>query len=252
MSTTVVEKSSKKKKKSKDDTETVMEDLNWFEIVLARSKSIMADLKETTFEHYRKIGKIILESGYIKGQWKSIHKKRFMKELKVSSGTFSLFIRLGMMSEEQFKEITDTYSSLNEWYRQGKPKAMSKLRQKILKGLSRMFPEQADLISEILRVEKPLLKEKDLLEYSKKVHLSRDDPFTVFIKYFYMPEKSRIKLPNWIEQGVKLYIEQNEIDQPLEAVVISLLGNSLKSNGIDEDSIVESTKKSLREEWGLI
>jgi site-specific DNA-methyltransferase (adenine-specific) len=75
----------------------------------------MEQLSKETFTRYRAIGKIILESGYKKGQWKSEHRNRFMNELGISQKTFSRFIQLAEMEEHEFSHVMTNFPSLYAW-----------------------------------------------------------------------------------------------------------------------------------------
>jgi len=223
----------------------------WLDNLINDVKPILAKIAEDTFTRYRQIGKMILKSGYKKGQWKSKHKRKFIKELGISGSTFSLFVRLAEISDKEFKKIKDTYSSVNEWYRRGKPKQISDERKALLSSLIENFPEQSQEIKEILRTEKPYLKEKDLGEFSRKVFLGNQTPMEAFVKYYYLTSDSKIKLPMWILVGFQIYLEKTGLDQDLDATIFSALNDILLDEGITQDEIEKAAKNMLRSEWGI-
>jgi len=221
----------------------------WLDNLINEVRPILGEVAKSTFERYREIGKIILKSGYKKGEWKSRHKRKFIKELRISSATFSLFIRLAEISEREFKEIVATYNSVNEWYRKGKPKAVSKQREALMSSLIQSFPHQAKMIREILRVEKPYLTEKELAEFGSRVFYGKETPVDVFIKYYYLPGSSKVRLPNWVVMGFKLWLEKQGEDQPVDATILAKLRELLEAQDITSEDIEIKAKEVLKNEW---
>jgi len=224
----------------------------WLDNLINEVRPILGQIAKNTFERYREIGLKILKSGYRKGEWKSRHKRKFINELRISSATFSLFVRLAEVSEEEFKTIINTYNSVNEWYRKGKPKKLSKEREALISSLIKSFPDQAKIIREIFRVEKPYLKEKELNDFVSKVFYGKESPMDVFVKYYYLPNASNIRLPNWVLIGFKLWLEQEKIKQPVDSTILTQLRHLLVQNNILPVDIEEKAKLELKKEWMIV
>lgn len=233
-----------------EDKDEIYKD-EWLDTLIGEVGGILKTLATDWFMRYRRIGKLILTSGYEKGQWHSRHKTRFIKELGVSQSLFSVFVRLGEMNDKKFGEVTDTFGSVNEWYKQGNPKTMSKARKNLQKSLITNFGGMAREIKEICRIDKPYLKEKELEDFSKKVFYGREDPITVFIKYFMFARQSKVKIPNWIVSGFEALLEQQESDQPVDGTILAKLSEILKEEGITDELITVHMTSKLREEWGI-
>lgn len=92
----------------------------WFDGLLAECKPIWFDFQQSTFKRYREIGKLIIKSGYLKGQWHSKEKTTFIEEMKLSRQTFSRMVILGEMNNEEFAHTVSRFKSLHEWINQSK------------------------------------------------------------------------------------------------------------------------------------
>jgi hypothetical protein len=225
----------------------------WLDDVIERVRPILRGIEESLFTKYRSIGRIVLESGYVKGTWHSYHKQYFMKELKVDRSTFSLFIRLAEMTDEAFKDTVATYPSIREWYTKGKPKSMSEQRRKLLRGLIQRFPNQAKEIAEILRIKQPYLTEKELSEFNNLIIRSRGStPLEVFIQHYYLTKDSTSKIPTWILIGFNEYAERKGLAEGVlgDTVIRKLLQDILKQEGITKEVIAKRAKLKLKMEWG--
>lgn len=97
-------------------------ELEWLDNVVQKCQGVMEQLRKETFKRYREIGKIILESGYRKGQWSSSHRKHFLEKLGISQQSFSRMVRLGEMSENRFTHAMSKFSSLFRWANQDEKK----------------------------------------------------------------------------------------------------------------------------------
>ena len=91
---------------------------DWLNRVIQEAKSIIAEFLKETFVRYRKLGKLILDSGYRKGQWKSEHKQRFLNELGIEHPSFNRMVTLGELSEEGFVHAVNKFPSLHAWANQ--------------------------------------------------------------------------------------------------------------------------------------
>ena len=181
----------------------------------------------------------------------SKHKKRFCKELHISGPTFSLMVRLGEMGSVEYENTISTYSSVNEWYRKGKPKEMSIERKNLMTSLIRSFPAEAKMIQEILRIEQPYLKEKDLEDFSHKVFYGKETPFTVFVKYYFLPSGSALKLPFWVIVGFQMALDKVESNQPVDATILAKLREVITENEIEGEHIEQAAKSLLKLEWAI-
>lgn len=222
----------------------------WLDDLIREVKPMLSKVATSSFVAYREIGLKILASGYKKGAWHSRHKLKFTKELGISGATFSLFVRLAEMSQEEFEAAARTYGSINEWYRQRKPKTMSEKRASLIRGLVSQFPGQAKAIQEILRIEKAYLGEKDLEEFARKVQYSKETPLMAFIKYYYLPKASKFKLPNWVLVGFSALIEKEGLASDAEALILACLKKRL-SKSFTAQEIEEAAQAFLAREWGI-
>lgn len=240
-----------KKKKKKTVEPKLHHKDEWLDVVVEKVKPIMHAIEQNAFDKYREIGLIIMGAGYKKGQWHSYHKERFMKALKVDRSTFSLFIRLGEMSPDEFNSTKATFPSIKQWYRGGKPKSISEERQKLMQGLIARFPGEAREIKEILRTTAPYITEKELAELNTLVTRSNEDPVTVFVKNFYLAKDSAMKIPVSIMVGFEEYSERKSMPEGTTAgsVIIRKLQEILKAEGIDKNVVAQRAKLKLRMEW---
>jgi hypothetical protein len=61
------------------------------------------------------MGKLVLESGYKKGEWKSQHRRKVLEAWQISQQTFSRMIILGEMSDEEFTHAMSKFGSIDAW-----------------------------------------------------------------------------------------------------------------------------------------
>lgn len=239
-------------KEEEEEEEELKGPDEWLDEIIEEVRPIKDKLEKNCFSSYRQIGLVILRAGYKKGEWQWRHIKRFCEELDVSRATFSLYVRLGELSESKFRDVVNTYSSVNQWYRQGLPKkGVSVERENLLRSLIRSFPTQARVIREILRVEKAYLREKDLEDFGNKVFYGKETPFDVFVKYYYLPKGSDFRVPNWILIGFQALLSLEHKDQPADATVIAQLREILEKKEVRKEEIESKAKENLYTEWGL-
>jgi len=100
------------------ETQRITYEDEWLDNVIRTSKYVMEELTRQTFNRYREIGKIILNSGYEKGAWKDKHKHKFINDLGISRPTFTRMVQLGTMEEEEFVRVTNQFSSFYQWTHQ--------------------------------------------------------------------------------------------------------------------------------------
>jgi len=91
----------------------------WLDNVIQQAKYKFEELAKQTFNRYREIGKIILDSGYRKGTWEDKHKQKFMIELGIQHATFSNMVKLGDMEETEFSSVTRNFPSYYLWTHKG-------------------------------------------------------------------------------------------------------------------------------------
>ncbi|RLC81835.1 MAG: hypothetical protein DRI61_03270 [Chloroflexi bacterium] len=134
-------------------------------------------------------------------------------------------------------------------------------RKRTALALQKHFPEQAKEIREILRSEKPYLRSKDDIDrYWELVRKSREDPFTVFTKHFYLYDGPtglgyRPALPYWIKIGLEEVAKEKakeggEATSP-DALATQVLADYITQQGIERERLVEAAKEHLRKEWLL-
>jgi len=100
---------------------------DWLNDVIQQAKNIIAEFLKEAFVRYRKLGKLILGSGYKKGTWKDEHKQRFLNELGIEKDTFSRMVKLGTMTEAEFSHAVRKFPSLHAWANQ---KKLAKIEQR--------------------------------------------------------------------------------------------------------------------------
>lgn len=104
--------------------EEITEKTEKVDAIVERVKIILSSLHLTTFHKYREAGKIIVESGYRKGAWRSEHRKNALKEWAISQQNFSNIVQLGEMSDEEFTNVVSNFSSVHAWanrYKRDRP-----------------------------------------------------------------------------------------------------------------------------------
>lgn len=85
------------------------------EEVIRKGKQILLELNFTTFNRYREIGKLILNSGYRKHEWHSEDKARALEEWHISDTTFKNMVALGEMINEEFDNAVVEFPSYHAW-----------------------------------------------------------------------------------------------------------------------------------------
>lgn len=128
--------------------------------VIQRGKEILSDLAIMTFYKYREMGKLIIEAGYRKGAWRSKHRKRALEEWGCSQRTFSNFVQLGELSEEEFSNAVAKFKSIHDWANQ--PKQLTEPDFPLLpEGKFRTIVIDPPWpVQKILRVERPIQEEE--------------------------------------------------------------------------------------------
>jgi N6-adenosine-specific RNA methylase IME4 len=102
---------------------------DWLNEVIQQAKNIIAEFLKETFVRYRRLGQLILESGYKKGQWQNEDKQGFLNALGIEQKTFSNMVRLGEMNEQEFSANSTKFSSVYAWVHQ-KSLAKTEKRQR--------------------------------------------------------------------------------------------------------------------------
>lgn len=139
-------------------------DPEWLNNVIERGKQIILDHFKETFKRYRAMGKLILESGYRKGQWRSEYRNRALEEWGISQPTFSHIIRLGELSELEFINAVNNFASVHAWVNQEKQKALPQPLTPLPKGVYRtLVIDPPWNIKKILREVRP--NQQLLLDY---------------------------------------------------------------------------------------
>ena len=87
----------------------------WLDDIIQKGKLIIRELARETFIRYRQLGKLILNSGYRKGQWHNAERDAVLEAWEISQPTFSRLIQLGEMSEEEFIHAVNNFKSFREW-----------------------------------------------------------------------------------------------------------------------------------------
>ena len=85
---------------------------------IIKIKEIIQDHHLETLRKYRQCGQIILEGGYRKGRWNSGIHRWALQEWAISQQTFSRFIQLGEMADEEFTHVMRNFKSLDAWANQ--------------------------------------------------------------------------------------------------------------------------------------
>lgn len=142
----------KKKEKEKDKE---------IDEAIKRVKELLQSLHLSTFYKYREAGLEIIRSGYKKGKWRSKLRKKALEEWAISQQTFSVFVQLGELTDEEFTDIISKFPSVYAWTHQTReavevilpPLPESKFRTVIVDP---PWP-----VKKILRVER-LLQEEEL------------------------------------------------------------------------------------------
>jgi len=101
------------------NAERIIYEDEWLDNVITKSKFVIEQLAKETFNRYREVGKIILESGYKKGQWNDKHKQKFKNSLGISQQPFSSMVQLGEMEEQEFVDIVNNFRTFRDWVHRG-------------------------------------------------------------------------------------------------------------------------------------
>jgi len=81
------------------------------------------------------------------------------------------------------------------------------------------------------------------------VFYGKETPVDVFIKYYYLPGSSKLRLPNWVVMGFKLWLEKQGEDQPVDATILAKLRELLEAQNITSEDIEVKAKEVLKNEW---
>jgi len=128
-------------------------------------------------------------------------------------------------------------------------------RDKTYLALARHFPEQKKILREILRNTKPYLKTKDDIDrFWLKVQRSKEDPFTIFVKEFYLYDGPgngwRFAIPWWIRLRLKAIIDkEGDPTMTPERLAIKVLGDYTVEKGITNEETIKLAKEELKREW---
>lgn len=104
---------------------------SWLENAVSKVKDIQLQWAKETFKRYRECGKIVLESGYRRGQWHSEHKERFLKETNLERTTFQQMIQLGEMTDLEFTNAVGKFPSYHAWANRGSLAKIEKREREI-------------------------------------------------------------------------------------------------------------------------
>jgi hypothetical protein len=124
-------------------------------------------------------------------------------------------------------------------------------RENLKRNLQTQYSDQIPEVGEILRGKKPLLKDKQLDEFSQEVLYGSDKPLDVYVDKYFLRDVQRVKIPNWIIIGLEEHLTTLDEDVELENLVWTLLGSFIEEQGITLDQIKALAKMNLRTEWNV-
>lgn len=88
---------------------------DWLNELATNTRLKIAKWARNTLKMYRECGQGILDSGYKKGNWNSVVRKRFLKLTGISPRAFYYMVELGRMTDAEFSNTLQSFPSLNAW-----------------------------------------------------------------------------------------------------------------------------------------
>ena len=135
-------------------------------------------------------------------------------------------------------------------------KNLDSYRTQVRLSLERYHPEQRKILREILRNSKPYFRSKDDLDlFWRLCRSSKEDPFSIWIKHFYLDKgegrgfQPRLKYKYKI--GLELLASQSAEEKDPVSILEELVDEGLKEAGISEEDLIREAKRRFKEEWLL-
>jgi len=105
--------------------ERVTYSTEWLDNVISQGKMILTELAKDTFQRYRQMGILIINSGYKKGQWHNEDKQYACSEWDISDWTFSKMVELGTMPNDEFCDVITKFGTIFNWTHKDKKEKQS-------------------------------------------------------------------------------------------------------------------------------